>query len=154
MSHEQTSTPADLAGTPPRARGADLDSWRAWVAFGGILMAVLGIFSVIMGITALISPDVFVTVEGTVLAIDISAWGWVHIVVGAVLTVTGFALLNGAPEWARGLGIGITGFGMLVQMAWIPAHPLWSIFMVVLDVIVLYALVVTWDGRSTGRRTA
>jgi hypothetical protein len=40
-------------------------------------------------------------------------------------------------------------------MAWLPAHPLWSIFVVVLDVVVLYALVVTWNPRTaTGHSTA
>ena len=66
-----------------------------------------------------------------------------------LVLVTGLALLSGAPEWARGLGIGVTGFSMLVQMAWLPAQPFWSILLVVLDVVVLYALVATWNPRVT-----
>lgn len=51
-------------------------------------------------------------------------------------------LLRGAPEWARGFGIGVTGLGMLLQIGWLPAHPVWSVFVVVLEVV-LYALVAT-----------
>jgi hypothetical protein len=33
---------------------------------------------------------------------------------------------------------------MLVQLAWMPAYPIWSIILLALDVFVLYALIVTW----------
>ena len=52
-------------------------------------------------------------------------------------------LVRGAPEWAGGVGVGVTGLGMLLQIAWLPAHSVWSVFVVVLEVVVLYALVVT-----------
>ena len=32
---------------------------------------------------------------------------------------------------------------------WLPAQPIWSILLVVLDVVVLYALVATWNPRVT-----
>ena len=151
MSDQQASTRRDRhRGSPPQADArTDAARWTGWVTFGGVVMAVLGAFSLIQGVLALVSPDVFVTVDGAVLAIDISVWGWVHGLVGVLVLVTGLALLSGAPEWARGLGIGVTGVSMLVQMAWLPAQPVWSIVLVVLDVVVLYALIVTWNPGVT-----
>jgi hypothetical protein len=152
MTDQQSPTTVDPRH-PPGARDdrSDLVRWGGWVAFGGIVMTVTGAFSVIQGAVVLISPTVVVTADGTVLGIDVVAWGWVHVVFGALVCATGVALLRGAPEWARGLGIGVTAFSMLLQMAWLPAHPLWSIFVVVLDVVVLYALVVTWPMAITER---
>ena len=33
----------------------------------------------------------------------------------------------------------------LVQIAWFPAYPLWSLIVLSLDVVVLYALAVRWE---------
>jgi hypothetical protein len=47
------------------------------------------------------------------------------------------------------VGIGLVGINMLVQLAWLPASPVWSLLMITLDVVVLYALAVTGDVRRT-----
>lgn len=52
-----------------------------------------------------------------------------------------------APSWARAMGAVLVALSILVQMAWMPAYPLWSILVIVLDVVVIYALVVTWGDR-------
>jgi hypothetical protein len=139
-----------------RSNGAnpavEADRWMRWVRFGGVMMAVLGAFAVIEGLAALLAPTTFLTVDGSVLAINLSGWAWVHIIIGALVFATGLALLGKAPEWARGVGIGLVALSMLVQLAWLPAYPIWSIIMVVLDVIVLYALIVTWSGQGTAGR--
>jgi hypothetical protein len=146
MSDQQTSAPIDRGRAFPRTGTARSDTapWAGWVAFGGTVMAVLGAFSVIQGVAAMVSPDVFITVDGTILAVDLVVWGWIHVIFGAVVGVTGVALLLGAPDWARGLAVVVTGFSLLVQLAWLPAYPIWSVISIVLDVLVLYALVVTW----------
>ena len=81
MSDQQALTRRDRHRGLCRARrmpASDTARWAGWVTFGGVVMAVLGAFSVIQGVLALVSPDVFVTADGAVLAIDISVWGWVH----------------------------------------------------------------------------
>jgi hypothetical protein len=131
--------PMDLA---PDARTDDLSTW---VRFGGVMMTVIGGFGVVEGLAALLSPTTYFSVNGTVLGIDLAAWGWVHLILGALLLVTGVSLLREAPPWARGLGTALVGVGIVVQLAWMPAYPFWSVFMIALDVIVIYALVATWE---------
>ncbi len=121
-----------------------------WVRFAGVIMVVIGGFGVIEGLVALLTPTYFVTVGGAVLTINLAAWGWTHIVLGALVAVTGFSLLGNAPSWARSVGIGLVAINMIVQFAWLPAYPIWSIMAIVLDVFVLYALAATW-GRPTDR---
>jgi hypothetical protein len=117
------------------------------VHFGAVMMTVVGTFGVIEGLAALLAPTTYITVDGTVLSIDLIAWGWVHLILGALLAITGVSLLREAPTWARGVGTVLVGLSILVQMAWIPAYPLWSILMITLDVVVIYALVATSGDR-------
>lgn len=153
MAEQQTRT-AESRGSIPEPRsqyggaigasGAGMD----WVRFGGVMMAVLGGFGVIEGLAALLSPAYFVTVGGTVLALNLTAWGWLHIVIGALVLATGLALLGNAPSWARAVGVGLVAINMIVQLAWLPAFPIWSIILLVIDVLVLYALIATWGART------
>lgn len=119
-----------------------------WVRFGGVMMAVLGGFGVIEGLAALFSPTHFVTVGGAVLALDLTTWGWLHIIIGALVLATGLALLGNAPGWARVVGIALVAINMIVQLAWLPAFPIWSIILLVIDVLVLYALIATWGAQT------
>jgi len=137
--HAETRTTGDL----------EVGRWTGWIRFGGVLMTIIGAFAAIEGLLAVFSPTIFVTVDGSVLAVDVTAWGWVHVVLGALVLITGVSLLGSAPAWARGVGIGLVGINMLVQLAWLPASPVWSLVMITLDVVVLYALAVTGDVRRT-----
>ncbi|MDF2975380.1 MAG: hypothetical protein K0S40_108 [Actinomycetospora sp.] len=118
-----------------------------WVHFGAVMMTIIGVFGVIEGVAALLRPTTYIAVNGTVLSIDLAAWGWLHLILGALLAVTGVSLLREAPSWARSLGTVLVALSILVQMAWLPAYPLWSIVVIVLDVVVICALVLTWGDR-------
>jgi hypothetical protein len=118
-----------------------------WVHFGAVMMAIIGCFGVIEGLAALLRPTTYLAVNGTVLSIDLSVWGWVHLILGALLVITGVSLLREAPGWARTLGAMLVALSVLVQMAWLPASPIWSLLMIALDVIVIYALAATWGDR-------
>jgi hypothetical protein len=153
---EQRTRPEQGSPTIPRQRSADdmavapgrAHSGMGWVRFGGVMMAVIGAFAVIEGLAALLAPTYFVTVGGAVLAISLTGWGWVHIVLGALVLVTGLSLLSRAPGWARGVGVGLVAITMIVQLAWLPAYPIWSIVLLVLCAMVLYALVATWGDTA------
>jgi hypothetical protein len=122
-----------------------------WVRFGAVMMVIVGAFSVIEGLVALFAPTTYRSVNGTVIAIDFVVWGWVHLVVGALVLLTGVVLLrDDAPGWARLAGMLVVGLCMVVQLAWLPAQPVWSILMVGLAVLVLRALTLTWSDRYTG----
>ncbi|MDF2975376.1 MAG: Integral rane protein [Actinomycetospora sp.] len=151
MTGQQIPTPPqDRASIPQQRRGehetgAATGAQTGWIRFGGVVMAVIGAFAVIEGILALALPTTYVSADGTILAIDFSGWGWIHLVLGVLVLATGLSLLGReVPNWARGAGIGLVAVNMLVQLAWMPAYPIWSIILLALDVFVLYALIVTW----------
>jgi hypothetical protein len=125
------------------ARGAD--DLTGWVHFGAVMMTIIGVFGVVEGLAALLRPTTYVAVNGTVLSIDLIAWGWLHLILGALLVITGLNLYREAPAWARALGSVLAALSILVQMAWMPAYPFWSVIVIALDVVVIFALVATWD---------
>jgi hypothetical protein len=129
------------------------DPATGWVRFGAVMMVVIGAFSAIEGVLALAAPATYVTVSGTVLAIDLTGWAWLHIVLGVLVFLTGLGLLrDAASEWARAAGVTVIGLSMLVQLAWLPAAPIWSIIMITLTVLVLRALFVSGRDHAVGRR--
>ncbi|MDD7933240.1 DUF7144 family membrane protein [Actinomycetospora straminea] len=123
----------------------DARAWTGWVRFGAVVMVVVGVFGVIEGLAAIVSPTYFVSDTGTVLVLSWAAWGWVHLVLGALVAIVGAGLLGEAAGWARGAGIAVVGLSAIVHLIMIPVAPVWSIVVIALDVVILYALVTTWN---------
>lgn len=133
---------------PAGGRRVGSDRWRedAWVRFGAVMMVVVGAFSAIEGVLVIVAPASYRSVDGTVIAVDFVQWGWIHLVLGVLVLGVGLVLLRGDPPgWARIVGMLVVGLGMVVQLAWLPAQPIWAIVVLVLDVIVLRALALTWS---------
>jgi hypothetical protein len=78
---------------------------------------------------------------------DTTAWGWVMIVWGVFLILGGMALTRGA-TWARMVAIFLAALNVVGQIGWLGAssYPVWSLVIVGLNVIVLYALTARWEG--------
>jgi hypothetical protein len=82
-------------------------------------------------------PD---TDHGTTGRNQLGTWAWVHLIVGALVALTGSGLLSGDQPWARVAGMAIVGVSALVQLVFLPAAPLWSILVIALDIAILMAL--------------
>jgi hypothetical protein len=120
---------------------------NGWVRFGGIIMVVGGAFAVVEGVLALVAPSTYILTRGGVVGVGLPVWGWLHVVLGVLVLATGAGLLRREiPGWARAAGTALVAINIVVQLAWLPASPIWSIIVITLDVVVLYALFVAWDG--------
>jgi hypothetical protein len=128
------------------------DAWNGWVHFGGVLMIVVGAFAVIEGVIALLLPTTYVATNELVLTVTFAAWGWLHIVLGALVLAVGASLVREeVPPWARGTAIVLIALSTVVQLAWLPAYPIWSVVMIVLDVLIIGALAATGDSAARSR---
>ena len=148
-----TTQPAQAPGstTSSGAHAAPEPPVRQSVAIGtsiaaACLLLVAGIISLLQGISAAANDDVFVAGPEYIYNFDLTAWGWVHIVVGALLILTGLALMTGA-LWARIIAIGLASLSIVANFLWIPYYPLWSILIIAIDVVVIWAIA-TWDTRT------
>lgn len=140
VTSEQAAAPAPQhrAGVTP----TETSGWVGWVIFASMMMIMVGAFQGILGLTALLTSDYYVVGRnGLVLNVDYTAWGWAHLLIGVVALAAAFGLLAGQ-MWARVLGIAVAMVSVLVNLAFIAAYPLWSIAVMTLDVLVIYAIAV------------
>ncbi|MEU6152175.1 hypothetical protein ABZ816_19480 [Actinosynnema sp. NPDC047251] len=134
---------AERAGRPP------VDAaWTGWIAFAGVMMVIIGVFTVIEGLVALFNDQYYVTTDDTVLVFDLTGWGWTHLILGVLIGLTGPALWTGA-AWARIATVLFASVNAVAQLAFVGVQPVWSTIVIALNVVVIWAVVV--HGRSLER---
>lgn len=119
--------------------------WVGWMWFAAFAMLTVGLFNIVGGLIAVFSPKKVLAWSGqNVVLVDVSAWGWVHFGLGVLLALTALFLFAGR-FWARVLGVAFVVLNLLAQFVSLPVTPWWSIVVIVLDVVVLWALIVHGD---------
>ena len=116
-----------------------------WLLFAATMLGLAGILSVLDGIIAL-SRSKFYTANSSYVFADLRTWGWITLVIGALLIVAAMGVFSGS-AFARWFGIFAAGLNALGQFAAIQAYPFWSLMVFALDVLVIYALAV-YGGRT------
>lgn len=119
-------------------------AWTGWVFFAAVLMMIIGAINVFEGIVGLIYRDRTVVVQNRLYVVNLTGWALTLVVFGGVLVVVGIGLFTARP-WARWTAVAIVALHAIFQVGWLDAYPLWSILMLALDVVVLYALVARWS---------
>jgi hypothetical protein len=109
------------------------------IMFAGIMMVMNGIFSAISGIVALAKEDFYVVLPNYVVELDATTWGWIHLIMGIVVALAGFSVLTGK-TWARVIGILVVSLSAIANFAFIPYYPIWSLLIIAIDVVVIWAL--------------
>jgi hypothetical protein len=112
-----------------------------WTAFAGIMMIMMGILWVISGLVAIFNDEFYVVTQNWIFQFDVSTWGWIHLILGAVILASGFGLFSGA-VWARIVGVIIAVISGLVAFTWLPYYPVWGIILIVISIGVIWALTV------------
>ncbi len=132
-----------MSTTPPAQTVRDTGRSSVWAVglalFSGVVMTVVGVYAVLLGIAAIVNDDVYVLTPGYVYGFDLTAWGWVHLVFGLVLVITGISVVRGQ-GWARGVGIALVALNLIANFVFIPYYPVWSLLIVALDVAVIWGL--------------
>jgi hypothetical protein len=73
--------------------------------FAGVILATVGVFQFFQGLAAVIKGGFYVVAPNNIYEFSVSGWGWIHLILGIVLAVTGFFILTGQ-VWARDIGAG------------------------------------------------
>ena len=119
-----------------------------FITFAGVAMVMIGAFHAFQGLVALFNDDFYVVGQKWIFQFDLTTWGWVHLIVGIAVAVAGFFVFGGA-VWARAVGIGVAAVSALLNFMWLPHYPIWSLIIIALDVLVIWALSV--HGRDVAR---
>jgi hypothetical protein len=144
--------PGKGAGPAPMGTGLERSGAAGWVRFAAVVMMIVGVFGVIEGLVAVLTPAYFVSVGGAVFVLSLAGWGWVHLALGALVAIVGASLLGEAPSWARGTAVALVAISAILHLTFVAAAPVWSILVIALDVIVLYGLITSWDEPLRARR--
>jgi hypothetical protein len=132
----------------PHRSEAPRTSWYGFIAFAAVMLCVLGLFHAIVGLVALFEPDYFVVGEsGLLVEVDFSAWGWAHLLLGILVASAGFVLTKGA-TWARVVAVAAAVVSSMINLAFMSAYPLWSVIMIAIDFLVIYAVMAHGDEGS------
>ncbi|CAH0251081.1 hypothetical protein [Microbacterium sp. Bi128] len=115
--------------------------WTGWVRFAGVILIINGVFSGLQGLVALTGPDTYyLSTPGTLFLFDAKWWVWWNVALGVLLILTAVALFAGA-TWARVVGVVVAGFSAVVQLMLIPQQPWWSVIVIAMDVLIIYAII-------------
>ena len=123
-------------------------AWTGWVAFASVMMLLLGSFQAVEGFVAIFDDGYYrVTESGLVVNVDYPAWGWAHLLLGALIIISGLGVLAGNLA-ARTFAVILAGLSAVANLLFIEAYPVWSVIVITVDVLVIYALTV--HGREMG----
>jgi hypothetical protein len=127
-------------------------AWTGWVIFAAFMMFLVGSFQVIQGLVALFDDGFYVVREGgLVVDVNYNVWGTAHLLLGVLLMLCGAGVLAGNIA-ARAVGVILAALSALANMAFISAYPVWSIIIITVDVLVIYALTVHGGELRSSRR--
>jgi hypothetical protein len=121
-------------------------SMAGWIGFGGLMMILLGGLAFFQGLIAVVEDNYYVVTGSGFLVLDVTGWGWLMMIWGVILVLVGLALISGQ-DWARWVSIVLVSVNVFGQLGFVgnSAYPLWSLLVLTLSIVVLYALIVRWD---------
>jgi len=116
---------------------------RTWAGgltiFAAVVMLISGVLQAIEGIVALANSEFYVVGRSYTFQFDVTAWGWIHLLVGIGVALVGVFVFLGR-TWARWIGLFVVGVSMIANFAWVPYYPVWGIIVLALDGAVIWAL--------------
>jgi len=128
--------------TPPRTRAVRTPERGGLVTFAAIALFLVGSFNILDGIVAVADDQRF---NGDRLLFgDLSIWGFWFIFIGLLQAWAGSQVLK-MRDVGMIMGIAFAGLNAFTQLMFIDAYPVWSIVILVIDFIVIYALSTSAD---------
>jgi hypothetical protein len=121
--------------------------WSGWIYFAATMLVIIGTINVLEGIVAIVYRERTVVIQDRLYVVDLASWSVLVLVFGALLVGAGIGVLS-ARTWARVTAIVFVSLHAIVQVGWLAAYPFWSLLMLGLDIVVLYALTAGWQGMT------
>jgi hypothetical protein len=125
-----------------RARRAERETSGTavgFILFAAIMMLMSGVFQAIQGLVAIFENEFYVATRNYLFQFDATTWGWIHLIGGIIVALAGWGLLSGQ-TWARTVAIIVAVLSAIVNFAFIPYYPFWSLLIITLDIFVIWAV--------------
>jgi hypothetical protein len=126
------------------ANGVQERQPTGWTVFAGMVLVLVGSIDALWGLAGILNDQVLVVGGHGAIIADITTWGWVHLILGSIMAVTGMALFTGSAT-ARWIAVVFVTVNAVSQIVWFPLAPLWAFLIIILDVTIIYHLTARWD---------
>ena len=122
---------------------------EGWLTFAAVVLGVAGIMRIFDAIWAFryhgALPDNF---EAAIFGHSLKTYGWIYLVVAAVLIVCAVLVLSGS-QLARWVGVAAGAIIAISAVWWMPYYPIWSLTYIAIGALVIYALVMYGGNAET-----
>jgi hypothetical protein len=110
-----------------------------WVTFAAIIAGVVGVFNILSGIAAIAEDDQTEALNEVLFGVDISAWGWFWLILGALQIITAWLIYQRSP---LGQTLGFIWAFIIASLSvfMIFVAPIWTLVVMALSVTVIWAL--------------
>jgi len=112
----------------------------AGAVLAGVLMMLTGLYGFLAGLAMVLRAPFFVYHGGYLYVWSTHGWGWVELILGAVVVAAGVCVLLGM-VWARVVGVILATLSAVASFMSLPYYPIWSIIMIAVDIFIIWALV-------------
>ena len=117
-------------------------TFNATFAAAALLMT-SAVLTLLAGIAALVNGDLFVFGPDFIYQLNTRAWGVVLTVLAIIVGAAAFALFWGQ-RWARVTAIVLAALSIVVMSLWLPYAAAWSLVVIALDIVAIWAIA-TWN---------
>jgi hypothetical protein len=111
-----------------------------WVMFSGAMIFFVGLWNVVEGGIALFRSAFFTS---TPIFGNLAFWAFVWIAIGVIEMAIAYAIINGN-NIARWFAIVVVALASVVHMLSLPTYPWWSLFVLSINLLIIYGLLVHW----------
>ena len=118
-------------------------------AGGGVLSMVAGLVAFFVGLAAVVKQSFFPALPNYAYRWNVHGWGWVLLVLGALLFAAGAVALLGMAA-GRIAAVGLAVLTAITGFLFLAYTPIWGAIVVALSVVAIWALLRDPDGRAAG----
>jgi uncharacterized membrane protein (DUF2068 family) len=115
------------------------------------MLCIVGSITFFEGLIAIVRDKYYVVSGNQVLVFDLTTWGWIMLFWGILLFIAGLGLASGS-GWARWFAIVAVSLNLIAQLGFLgnTQFPLWTLTVVTIEIVVLYALTARWRQVGLG----
>ena len=125
---------------PTRPPEQEVSGWAlGGIAFAATILTLMGVFQSLAGLVAIFNDEFYVVARNYTFDLDVSAWGWIHLLIGLAILATGLGLFARRP-WAGVAAIILCMLSAIANFFFIPYYPIWSLVLIGLAVWVIWAV--------------
>lgn len=110
-----------------------------WVTFAAAIAAVVAIWNILSGIAAIAEDEQTEALNEVLFGINITAWGWFWLILGAVQLLTAWLIYDRRPL-GQILGVIWAAISASLAVFIIFVAPWWALAVLAIDVAVIWAL--------------